>query len=85
MIVREHAHAFQRKPPPLSGAGIERRHRTTFPAENCFELGNGCPSVGCACRIIVAASKVFAALHELARDKVRRIAANIAKLPGLAR
>ena len=43
MIVREHVHAFQRKPPPISGVAIERRHRATLPVENCFELGNGPP------------------------------------------
>ena len=43
MIVREHVHPFQRKPPSISGAGIERRHRTTLPAENCFELDDGLP------------------------------------------
>ena len=35
--------------------------------------------------LTVAASELLAALHEFASDKVRRIAANIAKLPGLAR
>jgi hypothetical protein len=43
-------HSFKRQPLPIRGAGIERRHRATLPAENRFELRNRSSTVGCACR-----------------------------------